>query len=166
MELTEAKNKFLHAWGTLGTNWGITRTMAQVHALLLVSDDGLSTEDIMTELQISRGNANMNIRLLVDWGLIHKQLKAGDRKEYFIAEKDIWKVSRMIARERRKRELEPAMKILEELKGLKDNSSEGKAFKKITLDIYEYVSMADQLLNKYIHQNTNWFLKLFSSIIK
>ena len=64
MELQEGKDKFIQAWGTLGSSWGINRTMAQVHALLLVSNESLSAEDIMTALKISRGNANMNIRAL------------------------------------------------------------------------------------------------------
>ena len=70
MTLTEGKDKFIQSWGTLGTNWGINRTMAQIHALLLVSPESLSAEGIMKELQISRGNANMNLRALIDWGLV------------------------------------------------------------------------------------------------
>src|SRR6188768_1517131 len=105
MELKEAKDKFLNAWGTLGTSWGINRTMAQIHALLLISDSELTTEEIMEDLNISRGNANMNIRALMDWGLVHKKIKQGERKEYFVSEGDIWEIARLIARERRKREL-------------------------------------------------------------
>jgi DNA-binding transcriptional regulator GbsR (MarR family) len=91
MTLQEAKDKFIQTWGALGSNWGINKTMAQVHALLLVSDELLSTEDVMEKLQISRGNANINVRALIDWGLIDRTNVKGDRKEYFIAEKDIWK---------------------------------------------------------------------------
>ena len=90
MKLTESREKFINAWGTLATSWGINRTMAQVHALLLVSPDPLSTEEVMEELKISRGNANMNIRTLIDWGLLFKETKAGERKEFFRAEKDLW----------------------------------------------------------------------------
>ena len=72
MQLTEAKEKFVQSWGSLGSQWGINRTMAQIHALLLVSHEALSTEDIMETLQISRGNANMNIRELINWQLVQK----------------------------------------------------------------------------------------------
>ena len=89
MKLTEGKEKFIQAWGTLGSSWGINRTMAQVHALLLIAPESLCAEDIMEELNISRGNANMNIRALMDWGLVSKELKSGERKEFFSAEKDI-----------------------------------------------------------------------------
>ncbi len=67
MELPVAKDKFIQAWGGFGSQWGINRSMAQVHALLLVSPDPLSTEDVMDQLNISRGNANMNLRALIDW---------------------------------------------------------------------------------------------------
>ncbi|MEQ8808221.1 MAG: helix-turn-helix domain-containing protein [Imperialibacter sp.] len=87
MEYNEAKRKFIEAWGTLGSSWGINRAMAQMHALLLISTKPLSTEDIMEELQISRGNVNMNIRALMDWGIVQKEHKIGERKEFFSADK-------------------------------------------------------------------------------
>lgn len=65
MELNEGKNKFIEAWGIFGSEWGINRTMAQIHALLLVSAEPLSTEDIMEQLNVSRGNVNMNTRDLI-----------------------------------------------------------------------------------------------------
>ena len=88
MEFSEGKQKFIQTWGTLGSSWGISRTMAQVHALLLISPEALTTEEVMEDLKVSRGNANMNLRDLMDWGLISKVLVAGERKEYFVAEKD------------------------------------------------------------------------------
>ena len=90
MELAEGKLKFIEAWGKLGSEWGINRTMAQVHALLMVSPEALTTEEVMAELSISRGNANMTLRDLIDWGLVEKQHKTGERKEFFYAEKDIF----------------------------------------------------------------------------
>lgn len=83
MTLPEAKQKFIQTWGTLGSKWGINRTMAQVHALLLISAHSLSADDIMETLSISRGNANMNLRALIDWGLIQKEHKAGIEKSTF-----------------------------------------------------------------------------------
>ena len=112
MKYQEAKEKFIQTWGTLGSNWGINRTMAQVHALLLISPNAMSADEIMAELQISRGNANINIRSLIDWGLVKKELKAGERKEFFRAEKDMWKTALQIMRERRKRELAPLKEVL------------------------------------------------------
>ena len=115
MEYQEAKEKFLQAWGTLGSDWGINRTMAQIHALLLISPESLCVKDIMDELQISIGNANMNLRALMDWGLVYKELKPGERKEFFVAEKDIWDVIKKIIINRKRKELEPALKVLDEI---------------------------------------------------
>lgn len=166
MNLESTKKKFLQTWGTLGSSWGINKTMAQVHALLLVSEEALSTEDIMHELNVSRGNANMNIRALLDWGLVKKEYKSGQRMEFFAAEKDMWKISRLIARERHKRELEPALRVLEELQQLKESGPEAKAFKKRIGEIYEFSNMVNRMLEKFIQSNNTWFMKLFSSIIK
>ena len=115
MKLTEAKQQFISSWGAFGTHWGINRTMAQIHALLLISPDPLTQDDIMEELNISRGNTNMNIRELINWGLVERVLLPGERKEYFSAEKDIWKVVKQIVKERKKRELEPMLKLLDQL---------------------------------------------------
>ena len=93
MKLPEARQQFIHSWGVLGSQWGINRTMAQVHSLLLVASKPLSTDEVMEQLSISRGNANMNVRELIDWGLVQKVIVPGERKEFFTAEKDIWKVA-------------------------------------------------------------------------
>jgi DNA-binding transcriptional regulator GbsR (MarR family) len=166
MELQEAKDKFVQAWGTLGSNWGINRTMAQVHALLLASEEGKSTEDIMQDLNISRGNANMNIRQLIDWGLIQREFKPGERKEFFSAEKDVWKISRLIARERHKRELEPALKLLEELVAMKPSTAEAKKFHAQIKEIDKFARMVDTVLLKLINGGADWFGKFVSYLIK
>src|ERR1700754_94295 len=115
MQLAEAKAQFIANWGRFGTNWGINRTMAQIHALLLVSPDNLSADEVMEQLNISRGNANMNLRELMDWGLVQKVIVPGERKEFFTAEKDIWKVARQIVKARKKRELAVMTGVMKEL---------------------------------------------------
>src|ERR1044071_3312342 len=146
MKLDEARRQFIETWGTLGSEWGINRSMAQVHALLLISPEPLSTEDIMEELNISRGNANMNIRDLMNWNLVQKNLVAGERKEFFTAEKDIWEIARRIAKERKKREIEP---VLNKLKMLQDaeidaKTAKGKEFKKTVDSIHDFVERMDK----------------------
>jgi DNA-binding transcriptional regulator GbsR (MarR family) len=96
----------------MGGYWGINRTMAELHALLYISAEPLCTDDIMEQLQISRGNASMNLRQLVDWGLIHRVHKKGDRKEYFASETDVWEMFQSIARERKRREVEPIVETI------------------------------------------------------
>ena len=105
--LDETKALFIRRWGEMGIYWGISRTMAELHALLYISTEPLCTDDIMQQLQISRGNASMNVRSLIDWGLVRRVHLRGDRKEYFAAETDAWYLFETIMRERRRRELEP-----------------------------------------------------------
>ncbi|MCB0837020.1 MAG: transcriptional regulator [Bacteroidetes bacterium] len=165
MQLEEAKEKFIQAWGALGSNWGINRTMAQVHALLLISPNSLSAQEVMDALNISRGNANMNLRALIDWGLVSKEHKAGDRKEYFFAEKDIWQVAQQVIIERRKRELKPVLKILEDLKTMEGDQKdeEVKAFVESVENIHNIVGQADKFLEIAIKADRNWF---FGALIK
>lgn len=101
MKLPEAKKQFISSWGAFGTHWGINRTMAQIHALLLVSADPITQDEIMAELNISRGNVNMNIRELISWNLVERIIVSGERREFFSAEKDIWKVATQIMKERK-----------------------------------------------------------------
>lgn len=168
MELTEAKQKFIEAWGKLGSEWGINRTMAQVHALLLVSAEALTTEEIMKDLSISRGNANMNLRDLIGWGLVEKQHKAGERKEYFYADKDTWNIARQVAKERRKRELDPVLKILDELSNVKGDikDPEFKTFNKSIKDINTLAKNVDKTLDTMLKAEENWFWGSIFKIFK
>ncbi|MFT4738098.1 MAG: DNA-binding transcriptional regulator GbsR (MarR family) [Cyclobacteriaceae bacterium] len=165
MEYAEAKATLIQAWGTLGSSWGINRTMAQIHILLLISPDPLSTENVMDELSISRGNANMNLRSLLEWGVIYKNLVPGERREFFSPEKDIWELARIVAKERRKRELEPAMKILAQVNSLAhDGSEEVNELKKVTDDLMSFSKMANQMLDKMSQLEQNRLLRFMLSV--
>lgn len=163
MELQEAKDHFIQTWGTLGTNWGINRTMAQIHALLLVSNEALSTEDVMTKLNISRGNSNMNLRELITWGLVRKEIKPGERREYFVAEKDMWEVSKCIIRERKKRELDQMKRTIDHLSVIEGDKKdeEYKEFVKLIDDMKNLTTSADKVLNRLSMAEKNWLLKKF-----
>jgi DNA-binding transcriptional regulator GbsR (MarR family) len=165
MELPEAKQKFIEAWGKLGSEWGINRTMAQVHALLLITTDALTTEEIMEALSISRGNANMTLRDLMSWGLVEKQLRAGERKEYFFADKDTWNIARQVAKERRKRELDPIIKILDELAKVEGDKKDPdyKTFNKSVTDINKLAKNVDKTLETMLKADESWF---WGSILK
>lgn len=159
MELQDAKDKFIHTWGTLATQWGINRTMSQIHALLLLSPKSLNADEIMDELMISRGNVNMNLRELMSWGLIMKQLHQGERKEYFIAEKDIWKVARLIAKERRKREIEPILETMTEIKeNLQPDTEDKKEVLRIIGDIYKVTDFANSSVGVLLKADESWIL--------
>ena len=164
MQLEAAKKAFIQTWARLGTEWGINRTMAQVHALLLVSEKPLSTENVMEELSISRGNANMNIRELLAWNLLYKELIPGDRKEFFRAEKDVWEIGKRIARERKKREIEPLIRDLSLLQQIDEkDTEEGKVFLKTIQDIQGFATKIDKSVETMIKADENWF---FGAILK
>lgn len=167
MTLQEGKEQFVQTWGALGSKWGINRTMAQVHALLLVSPEALTASEIKETLAISMGNANMNLRALIDWGLIRKEHKLGHRKEYYYAEKDIWKVAQQIIAGRKKRELTPIQSVLSDLQQVEGEGEEVDAFKKMIADLTEFSNFADKTLDTVANSDRNWivnsFMKLFSS---
>src|SRR4051794_31275104 len=150
IEFRRVRDEFVTQWGSLGTSWGINRTMAQIHALLMVSTEPLTTDQVMEDLQISRGNAHANLRALVDWGLVRSVVRKGERKELFEAEKDVWKIICIITRERQRREIEPALALLEECvestKKLK--GAEVAAFNKQLSELAEYAGLASSAMKK------------------
>jgi len=113
-EFEEIREKFILHWGEMGSLWGINRTMAQVHALLFISPQPLCANEIMKELQISRGNVSMALRELIAWGIASRVHIKGERREFYTTEKDVWNLFRIIARERKKREVDPTIEVLRE----------------------------------------------------
>ncbi len=165
MEYNEAKDKFIKAWGTLGSNWGINKAMAQIHALLLMATEPMSAEEIMEELQMSRGNVNMNLRALMDWGIVRKEHKVGERKEFFTAGKDVWELAKQVSRERRRREIEPIIQVLADLQDVTgDNKKSVAEFKKLTSDLYDFSSKVDGMIEKFSKSDQTWFYKLLMKI--
>ena len=145
-----AREKFVAQWGALGTAWGINRTMAQIHALLLTSEEPLCTDQVMEALQISRGNANTNLRELVSWGIVDSVVVRGDRKDYYAAEKDVWKIFCTIARERKRREIEPALRLLGEVAAETAvcRTTGGKQLHAQMKELRDFVSLADSSLDR------------------
>lgn len=149
-DFREARDEFIGQWGALSSSWGINRTMAQIHALLLVSPEPLCTDEIMGELQISRGNAHGNLKELSNWGIVKSVYIKGDRKEHFEAEKDIWRMFCIITRERKRREIEPA---LEALKSCADKTADHecpscKEFNRQMENLAEFVVLISSLMDK------------------
>lgn len=124
--LREAQDRFIAVWGQMSGAWGISRTMAEVHALLYISGEELCTDDVMERLQISRGNASMSLRALLDWGIVERAYRRGDRKEYFKAEQDVWAIFRAVVRERVKREVDPLLASLYEIRDLTPVEKRGR----------------------------------------
>ena len=147
VSLGEARDEFVTQWGIMGAQWGINRTMAQIHALLMTAPDVMSTDEVMETLEISRGNAHTNLKDLVSWGLIRIVTKKGERKEFFEAEKDVWEIFRRVARERKLREIEPALETLRNFKAASEGmkSPEGRAFHEQMDQLEDFVSFASRM---------------------
>lgn len=120
----EALERFVLLWGEMASAWGINRTMAQIHALLYAMEEPLDTDAIMEQLQISRGNANMNLRSLVDWQLVYRTHLTGSRKDYYVAEKDVWRICTRVIQQRQQKEIGPVKETLQDCQTLLE---EGKA---------------------------------------
>jgi DNA-binding transcriptional regulator GbsR (MarR family) len=142
--------------------------MAQIHALLMLAPEPLSVEDIMEALNISRGNVSMNLRSLMDWGIVRKEYKAGERKEYFASEKDVWKLSTQVAKERRKRELEPVIDMLNMAINIKVDKKdpEQKEFLEMSNDLLKFANQSDSILKKFINADRNFFFKTIIRFFK
>lgn len=115
--LTRAQDLFVLEWGRMSSSWGINRTMAQIHALLFVTGVPLEVNEIMDRLQISRGNASMNLRELMDWGIVRRFRQPGDRKDTYISETDPYQMFLRVVRERKRREIDPTADAIREVIG-------------------------------------------------
>jgi DNA-binding transcriptional regulator GbsR (MarR family) len=113
--LERAQEQFILEWGRMSSSWGINRTMAQIHALLFVSGVPLEVNEIMDRLQISRGNASMNLRELIDWGIIRRFRQPGDRKDVYLSDTDPYQMFVRVVRERKRRELDPTADAIREV---------------------------------------------------
>lgn len=161
-----AIEQFVLLWGEMASAWGINKTMAQIHALLYAENDPLDTDTIMEQLSISRGNANMNLRSLMQWKLVQKIHYKGQRKDYYTAEKEVWTIVSRIVEERQMREIEPikeslnhTLTILEESSA--DNIQEAE-FKERIENFVEFLEMFDRFtkaLLPYINKKNLTFLK-------
>lgn len=166
MDYQERKKKFVNTWGELGTNWGINKTMGQIHALLLISIDHMTTDDIMAELHISRGNVNMNLRSLVEWELISKVEKEGDRKDYYMAQKDIWTVFRQIIKKRKEKELHPMIHLLNEVSDIQAQDEKSEEFNKIMNELSLFSSKADKTLDNLVSSKANILVSSYMKFIR
>jgi DNA-binding transcriptional regulator GbsR (MarR family) len=166
MDLQEGKRKFIESWGKMAGGWGISPAMAQVHALLLVSPEPISADQVKSELDISTGNVSMNLRSLLDWGLIYKEASPNCRKELYYAEKDLWTVIRQIIINRKKRELEPVLQVLDELAAVQDNCPQSQHFCNVVNDIRKFTHKANSTLDTLIKAESHWLGGAFLNMVR
>jgi len=139
----QVEQRFIELWGDMSSWWGVSRTMAEIHGLLFITSTPHSAEDIQKRLGISRGNVSMNIRTLVEWGLVRRVRKRGDRRDYYESLTDVWEMFTVLASQRKRREIDPIVKTLkqcrEDLDGL--NGSRKDAVKP-----HHHVQRVEELL--------------------
>lgn len=167
-EFATIKEKFILHWGEQGSLWGINRTMAQVHALLFISPESLCANQIMEELQISRGNVSMALRELIAWGLVSRVHIKGERREFYTTEKDVWTMFRIIVRERKKREVDPTIEVLREsvakLNRMPD--TEGKYEREQLKNLLEFFETGAELYKDLENQSPGSILKLIGKTLQ
>jgi DNA-binding transcriptional regulator GbsR (MarR family) len=112
--LSPAVQKFILHWGEMGTRWGINRTVAQIHALLFLSDRPLSAEEIAATLSVARSNVSTSLRELQGWRIVRGVSVFGDRRQHFESMKDLWEMFRVIVEERKRREFDPTVAVVRE----------------------------------------------------
>ena len=108
------EEKFILHWGEMGTKWGINRTVAQVHALLYLAAKAMPADEISTTLSVARSNVSTSLRELQGWGIVRVVHVLGDRRDHFETLKDVWEIFRIVAEERKKREIDPTLRVLAE----------------------------------------------------
>jgi DNA-binding transcriptional regulator GbsR (MarR family) len=149
--LTPVAQKFILHWGEMGTKWGINRTVAQVHALLFISPKPLPADDIAHILAVARSNISTSLRELQGWGIARVVHVLGDRRDHFDTTKDVWEIFRTVSEERKRREIDPTLRVLaecvQELKG----TAQGDAYTRERLEsMLEFLTMMTGLFEEIV----------------
>jgi len=164
--LRKSKEEFIAEWGALGPAWGMTRSVARIHALLMISENPLTTDEIMEELSISRGGAHGALKQLVAMGMATRAIRKGERKESFVGEKDPWKVFIAVMRERKRREVEPVLAVLDRCLEASGHieGPEARSFSAQLARLKEFVATGDRVMEKLGRAERsviiNWMLRL------
>ena len=150
--VAQGQERFIALWGDMGARWGVPRSMTELHAMLYIVGESMNTDEIMKKLSISRGNASMTLRTLLDWGIVTRSHKRDDRKDYYTAEQDVWKLFATVARARTRRELEPLASTLQALanplKGV--DTSEVAAQRKRLESMLEFIVQFDGISERFL----------------
>lgn len=150
-KLALAQDQFIIEWGRMSSSWGINRTMAQIHALLLATGKPHSMDQIIERLSISRGNASMNLRELMDWGIVRRIRRPGDRKDTYSCDADPWAIFGKVVRERKRRELDPTAAAIQDCLELLPSESENpetEVFRTKMTQLLELFSVIDAIFNE------------------
>lgn len=161
LELSSVQEKYILHWGEMGTRWGISRTVAQIHALLYIWPDPVNADEITTALSIARSNVSMSIKELQGWGLVKVTHVIGNRKDHFETLTDVWEMFRIVMEERKRREVDPTFAMLEEcLAEMKKSRDTDKYTKERLLAMQEFFATANKCYEQTRGLSTSAFRKL------
>lgn len=155
--LEEVDDRFVDLWDTMSSLWGVNPTMARIHGLLYITGAALSMDDIMARLAISRGNVSMNLSKLVEWGLVRRVHKRGDRRDYYESLSDVWEMFTLVAAQRKRREIDPIVNMLrrcrealaaETLGGLAEEPSARERSRRVN-DLLTFLTLVDGLAQRF-----------------
>jgi DNA-binding transcriptional regulator GbsR (MarR family) len=169
-KLNAVQQKFVLHWGEMGARWGINRTVAQIHALLFISPKPLTAEEITDTLAVARSNVSNSLRELQGWGIVKLVHTMGDKRDHFESLKDPWELFRVVLDERKKREIDPTMRLLRECI---DEAEAGRNSDKYTEEQLRTLHDFFQTTTAWYNQVRNWptaavvkFVKLGDKVLK
>ncbi len=173
-QLRTAQDLFIRRWGEMGQTWGINRTMAEIHALLYITGQPLCTDDVMERLNISRGNASMSLRALVDWGIIRRNHRRGERREYFESLGDVWEMFSIIAAERKRREMDPVQETIKQCQQMLNEASLGKGAKDESIQVTrqrlegmgEFMEVTNKIFAQFVSNSKSGLNKVVRVLLK
>lgn len=152
MALSTVEQKFVLHWGEMGTRWGINRTVAQVHALLFLSSKPLHAEKIANALSVARSNVSASLRELQGWGIVRVVHVLGDRRDHFDSVKDVWEMFRIVASERKRREIDPTLLVLQEcVADLKKGGSGINYTRERIEEMLSFLTISSSLFDELVH---------------
>ena len=149
-KLSSVQQKFILHWGEMGTRWGINRTVAQVHALLFMSPKPINADDLVATLAVARSNISTSLKELQSWGIVKMVHVLGDKRDHFESMKDVWEMFRIVLDERKKREIDPTMRMLQEciVEAEKDQATD------------EYTEQRLRDLHDFFATTTAWYMQV------
>jgi DNA-binding transcriptional regulator GbsR (MarR family) len=160
-QLDRIEQEFVGLWRSMGSLWGISPTMAEIHGLLYITGAALSMDDIMARLEISRGNASMNLSKLAEWGLVRRVHKRGDRRDYYESLSDVWEMFTLVAAQRKRREIDPIINTLracreqlstEALGSRVDNPRASEQRRRVN-DLLSFLTLVDGLAQRFFESH-------------
>jgi DNA-binding transcriptional regulator GbsR (MarR family) len=170
MTLAPTIQKYILHWGEMGTRWGVNRTVAQIHALLFLSNQPLPAEDIAETLTVARSNVSNSLKELQSWGLVRITHIAGDRRDHFVALQDVWEIFRVIVEERKKREIDPTLAVLRECALEAEHDPALEQATKVKMDqVLDFLEMLTATYGDYKHlppATMQRFLKMGGKVVR